>query len=510
MSTRRRFFLDYIDDTVASKTVNTLSLVAVLGPLFFFLFLIQTQIDTYYAPVFYMLGWFILPSLVCLFLLVPLQLGNNNYTNTSMMMISTACCILLFAFETYTCYILVTASHIPWFYFIALFTSVLASLLSALYYIYIILANASYRTYAEEREEAFDDEIVFHGDSEDLTALQKGIHSYILLIRELFWPSIPYMKNNYSIAYPSRLVVTVFLSLAGVIGCNELLTYVYIWTGEQLYTLSVYIDTLEGMGADITSDDAIAAHAWSIAVSKLIYTVGKPICDALLICTQIGLFCGIFGSVTLLRQWKQHMVYMRYSYGIDGKKWSVQDISDYPLRWSAKFISSVACSIIFGSVMIAFFLSVVYGLIVSVCADSVLVDSGIWRYIVCFLSYYVLESVIFGYVLMRMYCGNEMNSKYASVIMMINDLTNIPLAVLFCFVKIVQSICLCVFSFIRPDLSIFPGYLATLDHAHLSFISSVRLSVVSEANYATRSVGSMNRFGSNVEIHKINGSDSQS
>jgi len=64
-------------------------------------------------------------------------------------------------------------------------------------------------------------------------------------------------------------------------------------------------------------------------------------------------------------------------------------------------------------------------------------------------------------------------------------LTYIPLAALFCIIRIVQSIAIWLFSFIRPDLSIFPGYLAVFDHAHLAFVASVRLAVETERKFLT-------------------------
>lgn len=174
---------------------------------------------------------------------------------------------------------------------------------------------------------------------------------------------------------------------------------------------------------------------------------------------------------------------MRYGYGIDGNKWREELNDQYPLWWSAKFISSTACSVVFGSVLIAVLTAIIYGLVSSIDIWSLFIETGMWRYVACYAGYYALDWFIFQYLVMTVWFETKMDNQWSSLLMIIDDLTYIPLAALFCVIRIIQSMLICLFSFIRPDLSIFPGYLATFDHSHLSFVSSVRLSVQYERQY---------------------------
>ena len=310
-------------------------------------------------------------------------------------------------------------------------------------------------------------------------------HSYLQLLFEFVYPNIPTMQDNYTIYYPSRVMVAIFLSLSGVIGCNQILVYYYIWTGEQLQKLQTYIDAFEDVNFKRVDFEHIsAAKDFSVSMMKTIYFFGKPISDALLVGSMFGLAFGIFGSFVLCRSWKQRVVHMRYSYFFNGKKFTDSDMRDYPLCWSAKFISTIACNIVFGSALMALFIALIFGVLSSIDIWESFIDSGIWKYVLGYLLYYVFEWIIFQYLIMKVWFKHGINEhKCASLILIINDLTYIPLAALFCVIKIIQSAILCIVSFMRPDLSVFPSYLSTLDHGHLVFVANARLAVQSEKNY---------------------------
>ena len=110
------------------------------------------------------------------------------------------------------------------------------------------------------------------------------------------------------------------------------------------------------------------------------------------------------------------------------------------------------------------------------------------RYFVCLIGYYILELIIFQWLIFGKIFGEKLESKYVGIFVIINDLTYIPMAVIFCLVRMVQLIVLCLISYIRPDLSIFPGYLDTMDHGHLSFVSNVRLTMQTEKQNVLQSI----------------------
>eukprot|EP01084_Bolivina_argentea_P069693 126753_1 len=483
------FVLDYITDSVGSRVVNIGVLITTLGPLFHFMYIIQTQLDVHYPPFIYMLGWFILPTLICLFILVPLQIGNNNFKQSNMTFVSIIWCLLLFAYEVYACFILVQFTNIPWFYFICLLASVFASIISALYYIFMLLTKSSYITHAQETAEQYQDIIPTNNDENiENDAIFESInkqHSYLRLMREFLYPSIPIMKDNYTIFYPSRIIVTMFLSVCGVIGCNEILLYYYEWSGEQLQMLDKYINTLESIDFNkrFELENIHASQQYAVHLMKAIYFMCKPISDALLLGGFIGLLFGLFGSIIIIRSYKQRIIYMRYGYNIDGKKINQYQMHDYNVWWSAKFISTVACSVVFGSVIMAVLWAVVFGLISTIDVWKLFIETDVWKYVMSYLIYYLLEYIIFQYLIIKIWFKNKVDNKYVGLIFIINDLTYIPLAILFCLIKIVQSIVICMLSFLRPDLSIFPGYLSVLDHSHLSFVSNIKLNVENENIY---------------------------
>ena len=152
--------------------------------------------------------------------------------------------------------------------------------------------------------------------------------------------------------------------------------------------------------------------------------------------------------------------------------------------------------------MIAVLCAVIFGFAASIDFWKAFIESGVWRYIVCILGYYLFELIIFQWLCFGKWFKGKMDNKYVSLVMIINDLTYIPLAVIFCLIRIVQLIVICLISYIRPDLSIFPGYLATLDHGHLSFVSSVRLNVEREEENGLESAES-DASGGNIEIHEV-------
>ena len=69
-------------------------------------------------------------------------------------------------------------------------------------------------------------------------------------------------------------------------------------------------------------------------------------------------------------------------------------------------------------------------------------------------------------------------------------------------VRMVQLMIICLISYIRPDLSVFPMYLDTLDHGHLSFVSNVRLTAKTEKENQLQSIES-EVSNHNIEIEEI-------
>ena len=306
-----RFAVDYIEEMVASRLVNTAVFIAMLGPLFHFIYIIQTQLDESYPPLFYMLSWFLLPSICCLLILAPMQWGNNYFETNPIYssLISIIWCLVVFGYETYSCLLLVQFSNIPWFYFLCLCASVFGAIIAAFYYIYMLLTKTSYMTYSQGMREEHKHILINNADGNHAETLR--IHNntqkrgYFSLFLEFLWPSIPTEYGNDAIFYPSRVAVTVFLSVSGVIGCNELLIYYYLYTAEQLGVLANYIDSLQSTLDESrlvnTFDTIEASISWSINMANSIYFFAKPISDALLVGSIVGLIFGIYGSYMITR-----------------------------------------------------------------------------------------------------------------------------------------------------------------------------------------------------------------
>ena len=95
-----KFYMDYINEAVGSRIINGLVLIAACGPLLHWTYVIQRELNVHYPPIFYMLSWGFFPLISCIFILVPLQIGNNYFsTNNYCIYISIIWCIILFGYE---------------------------------------------------------------------------------------------------------------------------------------------------------------------------------------------------------------------------------------------------------------------------------------------------------------------------------------------------------------------------------------------------------------------------
>lgn len=142
----------------------------------------------------------------------------------------------------------------------------------------------------------------------------------------------------------------------------------------------------------------------------------------------------------------------------------------------------------------SFLISIFVGTIIGCCMWSEFWDylNGYWQYIICYLIYYLIDLLFTRkYLLSKVFTLsngsiNPKHERWFRFFIVLSDFMYLPLAIMFGIFRIIFWCIFALFSYMRADLNMYPRGMEDWDYGHLTFISTVRLTIEREIEFVQK------------------------
>eukprot|EP01083_Nonionella_stella_P268890 909277_1 len=484
--------LDYMDEIIRSRFVNTCLLISLCGPVLNWLYQLAPM-DKYGVTL--ILMYFVLALAVCLFILNPAQLANKSSSNhCCQFLISLITVIALATYQITLIVINVSSTDIQYtstylyseqvFYCV----SVAASVFVIFYYIVTLMAlckNKEHTNNGFDLEKYIKLKSIYHqirirntqnkasdANAAALTAEEQEKienrelnRSCCYLLYQFLWPSVD--KEHKSDAmityYPSRLLFAIYLGLFAIIILFELQFEAHLWLHQQLDLLQSYIESIEG-----TINDE-----WYVLPQKAV----------------TSLVISVYSAMIMFRAWNKKLIHMRrqrptFRYNERNKR-------KYSVWYSSNLMGSITMYLVIGYIYMTITLIFLFGIFIYVYFWKITLPIY-WPLAVVFVAYYIfIDNFIFKKLLVD-HTGSIRKSKHEffekcfKLLLIINDFMNFPMALCHSVLRILSGSLFMVISYLRPDISMYPRGFKHKDMAHSAFVASIRLLIEREQEYLIR------------------------
>ena len=487
---------DYLDENVNSKLILILGLISVISPLLQLCWGIYQIIDN----VFMMLCFYFIGSCIIIISLWALQFGNSK-PKYKYKIITSIIFALLIALYDYSIAIWnqrrqnnLSAIHIngndtariPVFSWMCSFSMNVSG--SATLIIVILYLNLLLQKNAENIQE--NDDILLtkaaYKDGILNTLSMKNILNYDEMngcwgqLREFFWPKIDermisrLKEKKLKIYYPALLYASIFLSFLGILFLFQIMYRISNKTHQTIQMIHEFETQIQKSNLHIK----IKVHI--IRLFNFFSKCLSVVKHGVLYGNIIGTIFSIYAFLLTFHVHKYKMISLLFNKnGMKTQLFNESNKCVYHISNSTRYIGSMVSWLITGY----FLITISSGFIIAFASSGYLFEfiTSSSKWIIGTILYFILWYFVFQYLIERRFLtdnnGNirDDRSHWFNIFLLLNNFTFLPLGILFGLYRILFWLIFLLFSFLRPDISMYPYNLRDWDVAHLNYYSFLRL-----------------------------------
>eukprot|EP01084_Bolivina_argentea_P288754 495659_1 len=502
--------LDYFNDEVRSKVVHITILCSMFGPIYHATYLAFEHTGSEIAFLFL----YATIGIISYIILWLISIGNNSILIPFSRLLYLMTLLSILSCIGYGCfiyYVYTTFIEHNWFNITVVYMSISCIFISFLFYVFNICYDKIDKNLQETVTTGFESTTLTTHDQR-LINIRKSIIKWVeksntktpktsnlcQIFKQFIYPTIQIAENNdldeynqyinknnkklskkynkfedvknTSIVYPARLYAAVYLGIIFVLS-------VFYWNYNFMYNY------LNNTANDIKNalDDLYEIEKQSgikipsLVISTCIHSQSliQSMANGFFYGGIAAFFIGLYSSLITFKAFKKKV------YNIKHHKTEYRyNPSMYP-RWrTAVFMGSLASYLGFGSLLISTFIALIYGFIAWDQFGQVLKWS--YLFIIGYILYYFTVFFLLHYIVFGKIFKSEQRTKYRSywsTFLMLSDVLFMPLALSSAARRFIIWILFGIFSYMRPDINVFPHGMESLDWGPLSYISTTRIAV---------------------------------
>ena len=483
---------DYLDENVNNKLILTLGIVAVISPLLHVCWVVyQIVEDVFVTFLLYLFG-----SFIAILALWALQWGNSKPLLKYKIMASIVFAILT---ALYDFSVGIRASNsertiqgtrdngaqvFAWIYVFSMNTSGCAAVIIIAIYAYLLFkkdktSDADNQLLAINTK--YKEDILNSLFIPDIQSSEDQLQGYCSQMRDFFWPKIDdrmlaqIKEKKIKIYYPALLYGSVFLSLLGILFLFQMMWTLHKAINQGINNINDFRNQIEDQH---NLNPRLKDYLLSLFNDFDHLFMGLDY--GLVYGNIVGLILSIYAFILLFHVHKYKMLSLLFNKdGMKTRLFNECNCIIYHVSNSTRYISGIVSYLITGYLFITIIFSIIIALFASGWVTEFMKTS--WRWILGYVAYFTLWYFIVQYLIEKRFLTNSDGSikphrlNWFNMFLLLNNFAYLPIGILLGIYRIIFWLLFLLFSFLRPDINMYPYNLRDWDVAHLNYYSFLRL-----------------------------------